>query len=92
MLPQIRSNQVGVTENHSNQDIPAADAALNFFHEGWARYPKQTPNTPMKLETVLLLKEIFTVGSKQKSKRMSAERAHAIFVEQSLTNGLIEPT
>ena len=49
---------------------------------GWACYPKQKANTPLSLSTNEKLDSLFNRGNVDKSKRISADRARILIVDE----------
>ena len=49
---------------------------------GWACYPKQMPTKPLSLSTIEMLHNLYDRGNIDKSRRLSADRARVIIVEE----------
>ena len=75
-------NETGVEFGH---DIRSAPTELienvGVFNKGWARYPKNARQKPMKKETLLKLFEWYQKGETDKSAKISAETARSRLVD-----------
>jgi hypothetical protein len=71
----------GVPQVESQDDFDSTTEPCALLTNGWACYKSSTSLPPMRLATLQTLKELFDLGNKVKSKRISADRAHAIVME-----------
>jgi hypothetical protein len=57
-----------------------------MFKVGWARYPKKEPNEDLSMGRIDALMEIFDLGNKLWSQKMSVERAQAVLFDTLLAH------
>lgn len=68
---QLKDNVIEKIEDHSNN-----------VYQGWACYPKTKKGEPLSVNTLEVLKQLYDNGVSDKSKKVSADRAHVIITEQ----------
>jgi hypothetical protein len=90
--PKTKTKEAAVREALNNTGIEFGTAPhhamdletvpiTGVFNNGWACYPKNQPQRPMKLETMKALIGWWMQGNKDKSAKVSAERARDLLVE-----------
>jgi hypothetical protein len=71
----------GPKEDVENVDFGLTTEDCSSIFPGWAMYPKKEATILMRLESAVLLVRLFDMGNKEKSRKMSGERAHALLME-----------
>jgi hypothetical protein len=73
--------EYGEPQVESQDDFYTTTETCALLDNGWACYKSSKSLPPMRLATLQTLKDLFDLGNKVKSKRISADRAHAIVME-----------
>jgi len=81
-LDQAGIESGGSAVEASPSEFETAARTHASLEAGWACYPKQVRNADLSVETLELLKKLYDLGNQDKSKRISADRAHVIVVEE----------
>ena len=71
-------------------DSEAEPVGHTHVSPGWACYPKQKANKPLSLSTNEKLHSLFVRGNVDKSKRISADRARILIVDELIGNDWYE--
>ena len=77
--------EVGIEYNLQNENVTiekVADLSHNVY-PGWASYPKAKKGEALSVATLQELKKLYDDGVRDKSKKVSADRAHVIVTEQT---------
>lgn len=74
--------QYNLQRNASNEIDKVDDAEAYPIEMGWACYPKSHKSEMLSVSTLQVLKDLFDGGIADKSKKVSADRAHVVITEQ----------
>ena len=78
-------NAKGIRNNEEEDATQLEVLSADFFKQGWACYPKQDRNVIFSKETILLLAKIFERGNQDKCRKISAERAQVVAIDEVAT-------
>jgi hypothetical protein len=72
----------GGSQAESQHQFDSTTVACAVLTNGWSCYKNSKKLPPMRLDTLKILRKLFDLGSEVKSKRILADRAHAIVMEE----------